>query len=207
MNLILNNTAWRNAPKNAGTTVRFWISEFEGNLRPFSHDTYYDLSEFGYPKLYKPQNIDQAFEPTANTKYRQWCIVRDPVERFLSAYTDKVLGERISQHTIDELIYLLEQQFNRISSDNLLADSLLMHLLPQTFWFGSDRNYYDYVFSINDMGACKKFCEEFVFKIPLRDIHARNSAASEVDKPHLSQGQISKIERLYSADYENGWHE
>ena len=97
-NFVLNGFEFYNAPKNGGTTVRMWLKYAEGGLpADFSRDGYYTLAKVGMPRQWTDTvMVPQPFFQPGAEGNRRWCITRDPVERFISAYTDKILLERLA---------------------------------------------------------------------------------------------------------------
>lgn len=209
-NFVLNGMEFYDAPKNGGTTVRLWLKYAEGGLPlDFSCDGYYTLAGVGLPwqwidTVMGPQPF---FVPGAESN-RRWCITRDPVDRFVSAYTDKVLREGLAPWSVETCLDMLESgEMERIARSLAVTPlkRAACHLLGQCAWFGYDRDYFDNVFSIREMDRVREFCEDVIFRMPLPKFHGRNQSASNIGKSVLSATQIDRLERIHAEDYQAGW--
>jgi hypothetical protein len=134
------------------------------------------------------------------------CIKRDPVERFLSCYTDKIVRENYINNfnvSIDELL----DNWDCLKSgreDPLKPGTYYLenHFLPQSYYIGDDKSYYDHVFDTREVGTTvKKFLEERL-ECNLPELHTRK----QTQKPSLNKTQIQKIQKIYEIDYQNGWY-
>ena len=207
-NVTLNGYEFYDAPKNAGTTVRMWLKHYEGALPDFSGQTsYYNLASIGHPKAWvgmKPS--EESFFVRGEPQNRRWCIKRDPVDRFVSAYTDKVLREQLVDWSVDACLAMVETgQMMQIALGGTEQESAARHFIGQTSFFGSDRNYFDHVFDIAQMDLVREFCEDIFFKMPLPPLHARNQSWGELEKISLSTAQRQRAERVFASDYDAGW--
>jgi len=209
-NFVLNGMEFYNAPKNAGTTVRMWLKLYEEGLcQDFTPQGYYNLAGVGLPRQWTDNTMGkpQFFTPGASENSR-WCIIRDPVDRFVSAFTDKILREKLAPWTLDTCLSLMEsEEMERIarSPEPTPLKQAACHMLGQCFWFGKNRSYFDQIFDIGDMNRVREFCEDVVFKMTLPNFHARNQSQSGVDKIKLSRNYRSRLESIYAADYLAGW--
>ena len=208
-NLVVNATAFYNVRKNGGTTVRTWAKQYETGLRrdAFAQDTYYNLKGYGYPDAWRHEcsNGRHGFQPYEGDVERWW-ITRDPLERFLSAYPDKILREQEVDWSLDQCIELLYSgKMLQIANSKHGGHYTALHMLPQSFWLGSTQSYYQHVFDLSDMYLVKEFCESIVFRMRLDDFHARNLSQSGFRKPRLSPTQVDALKHVYIQDYENGW--
>jgi hypothetical protein len=209
-NISLNGIDFHDAPKNAGTTVRMWLKFYEDGLPSnFTPNGYYNLIGIGLPRQWNATEIfgEQLFTPGADENSR-WCIVRDPVDRFISAFTDKILRERLAPWTLYDCLSLLESgEMERIarSPEQTTVKQAACHMLGQCYYFGHDRKYFNQIFNILNMNQVRDFCEDTFFKMRLPDFHARNQLHSDVKKIELSKREICRVERIYEADYIAGW--
>lgn len=207
---MLNNTAFYNVPKNAGTTIRMWIKYNEdrnalGDLEELTG--YYHLAPFGAPKGWI-RNIlgPKRFFQRSDDVNLRWCVKRDPLARFVSAYRDKILNEKMANWTVEETIELLESgRMQKMAEGDTNLNQLAAHFVPQHIWLGSDTAYYSHIFDISEMEAVKRFCEKVVFKRPLPDLHARNQSKSKTQSVTLLDKQILRIRSVFAKDYEIGW--
>lgn len=209
-NFVLNGMEFYNAPKNGGTTVRMWLKYYEDGIPDhFDPDGYYNLSDVGMPRLWTDTSMGspQFFSP-GDPANKRWCIFRDPVDRFVSAYTDKILREKLAPWTLETCLDLLEsgkmEDIARSEPATPLKQAAC-HLLGQSYWFGPDRGYFNHVFHIREMKRVREFCEDVVFKRSLPNFHARNQSKSDVSKIALTRAQVQRVERVYEDDYLASW--
>lgn len=209
-NFVLNGWEFYDAPKNGGTTVRLWLKYAEGGLpSDFDCEGYYTLAGIGLPWQWTDTVMGPRpfFSPGAEGNCR-WCITRDPVERFVSAYTDKILREALAPWDVETCFDMLENgEMDRIARlpGTKPMKQAACHLLGQCAWFGSDRSYFNKVFSIAEMDRVREFCEDVVFKISLPKFHGRRQSRSGISKIRLSAAQIDRLERIHAEDYQVGW--
>jgi len=119
------------------------------------------------------------------------CIVRNPLNRFISAYKNRIIYHKDSEfknHTIDMVLEKLENE----NYEN-------KHFLPQSFFLGNDLNYYDFFANI--------------IKIKHFESKVNNFFNRKVDFPKIQTGgkdlefnltleQSFKIKKIYLQDYD-----
>jgi len=215
-----NNFSIYECPKVGGSTLRTWISyagteyknldylvEYKDNgYISESTLTYNSIEEFGYDfSLFKEVEGEKI------------CIKRDPVDRFVSCYTDKILREKNIPEALvngevnyDYLDNFLENFYSILEDHEKVHYSqresgvkyLWYHFIPQTSHYGTDINYYDHVFDITEIDMSLKTYLEEKWKISLPTIHCRNQKDSKIK---LTDHQIEKVKEIYKEDYTNGW--
>lgn len=210
-NFVLNGTEFYDAPKNAGTTVRMWFKYFEeGMPAHFDAHGYYNLAGVGMPQLWTDNVLgkEQFFSPGSGMNIR-WCIVRDPIDRFISAYTDKIVREALAPWTIEECLDLLESghmEHMASSPGRAPLKKAACHFVGQWLWLGRKRSFFQHIFHIREMNRVREFCEDYVFKMALPEFHARDQSQSTVKKIELTREQIGRVKRIYADDYLLGWY-
>ena len=190
------------SPKTGGTTIRSWLV--------FSETDTLEIQDNG--NGYITQNgIGQQLVTNMGYWYKEFkeldslvkiCMKRDPVSRFLSCYTDKILRERNCDLSIDNILDDWDcLKTGRKDPLNPGTYYLANHFLPQTYYLGSNIDYYDHVFDVSEVGTkVKKFLEEKLDCI-LPELHTRK----QENKPELTNDQVVKIREIYAVDYKNGW--
>ncbi len=122
-------------PKNANTSVISMFSSFLGIENKFEYRE--DIPRFkrneseiilsgGKPSITGFFKNYQKFVPL-NVNYKI-CIIRDPIDRFISAYENRILfhkDRKFHEYTVDKVIY----ELNKGNFRN-------RHFLPQTFFLG-----------------------------------------------------------------------
>lgn len=209
-NFTYNGYEFYDVPKNGGTTVRLWLKHAEQGLpEDFNLDGYYTLAKIGLPRGWNDTVMgdEQFFSPGIESN-RRWCIVRDPVDRFISAYTDKILREALAPWNVEDCLNMLGSgEMKQIAREgpNMQHKQAACHLLGQCHWLGYERCYFDHVFKITEMEQVRVFCQKHVFHIPLPAFHGRNQDKSGTTRVALSDAQTEKVKRINAADYAVGW--
>jgi len=119
------------------------------------------------------------------------CLIRDPIERFVSGYKNRILyhtDKGFFNHTVDMIIEKLE--------NNLFENS---HFFPQTYFLGNDLNYFTIVANISSINLfVDKVNNFFGQKHTFPQIQiGGNDYKIELNKTH-----IQKIKKIYASDYE-----
>lgn len=120
-------------------------------------------------------------------------IYRDPIERFKSAYKDRVIKKNKDQFIDGSLDYIIDHLENLVSSNTDFG----MHARTQTTWLGDDFTIFDKVFHINDLNTFFKQIVEDVSDVEIPDIR---SNSSNDDILVLDIDQINKVKKFYKKD-------
>tara|TARA_B100000686_G_C16359210_1_gene746870 strand:+ start:83 stop:718 length:636 start_codon:yes stop_codon:yes gene_type:complete len=119
------------------------------------------------------------------------CIIRDPMERFISTYRNRILYHK-------DLI------FRNFSIDMVIEKISIglfenKHFLPQNYFLGPSLDYYTFYANTNNLKKFEKKVNEFFDKnisFPKIQIGGQNF------KIELSNSQIKKIKKIYEKDYD-----
>ena len=123
----------------------------------------------------------------------KFAIVRDPVERFVSAYSNKIIHHKV-------IPYIEFEQFIK-NFDNYYNNNVHIHhhFRPQIDFIGTQPEYFNKIFYLNEMGKVALFLSNLFNKeieIERRQTGGTNS------KPIPTEKQIQFIKNLYKNDYE-----
>ena len=137
-------------------------------------------------------NFLPAFQQfsVVNADYK-CCIIRDPVERFLSTYRNRILyhkDEEFKDYTIDMILEKLEKE---------LFDNI--HFRPQIYFLGDNLNYYSFYANVSDTKCFEEKVYEFFgkkIKFPKLQLGGKDFDIK------LSSQQINKIKTIYFSDFE-----
>ena len=184
-------------PKNANTSVKLFLAKHIGVDNNFSfigdNIPKYQQDKSFFEKIKKNNLVN--FLPTKQIFQKinvdeKLCITRDPVERFISAYSNRVLYHRdkaFANHSLDEVIEKLE--------NNLFENK---HFLPQNFFLGKSLEYYTFSTTIKKLSLLEKKINNFFGKnlnLPRLQTGGNNI------KINLSSEQVRKIKKIYLEDY------
>ena len=184
--------------KNANTSAKLFFIRHLGLEENFFYIE--DIPRYKHTKaMYDihigKHNLINFFPPYTSFKEMpvdiKCCIVRNPIKRFISTYTNRILfhkDEQFKNFTIDQVLESLESS----AFDN-------KHFLPQSYWLGHELSYYTFYSFTNEI-------ENFEMKI--------NSFFGQEKKfPKLQTGgntnflklntnQEKKIKKIYSSDFD-----
>jgi hypothetical protein len=200
-----NNFILRDVPKGGGTTIRNWIGYYmTGELKLVASDPtkdfYYNddsvakhIKSNGYVMdLYTPHDGDAV------------CVKRDPVERFVSCYADKIMREGWLKVSLSDLIDNFDTYVDK-DADHKQGGTdygfIWYHFAPQVHQLGPSRDNYTKVFDINEMSDLREYLQD-KWSIELPELHCRNNKKRAF---RLSPKQIAKVEEIYKDDYQAGW--
>jgi len=130
-----------------------------------------------------------AFQKT-NVDYKS-CIVREPLERFISAYKNRVLfhkDKNFYKHSVSEVI-------DKLESGNIENK----HFLPQSFFLGNDLSYFDIVGSLSNI---KYFEEKINNFFGQKKIFPQLQVGGREYELTINNEEKMKIRKIYKEDYE-----
>ena len=184
--------------KNANTSVKFFFIRHLGLEDKF----YYveDIPRFKHTKEMYAKFADKHnlinFLPSYTSFKKisadiKCCIVRDPVKRFISTYTNRILFHRdkkFENYSINEILESLENS----NFDN-------KHFLPQSYWLGHDLSYFTFYSFTNDIENFVKQINNFFDQV--REFPILQTGGNK-NLLKLSNEQKIKIKKIYASDYE-----
>ena len=151
--------------------------------------------------------LRETFNEARIKDYRRITMVRDPVRRFLSGYTNRVvfhyyaddlaikavvyLRKPTPNPELDEFIDLFEQ-YRKISDID-------WHFRPMSDFIGSDPSYFHAIYDIRQM-------DDFVADVAQvvgqeLEVERTQTGGPKIDPGDLSPKQLEKIQSLYASDY------
>lgn len=119
-------------------------------------------------------------------------VVRDPVDRFLSAYNNRVLWHQ-------------DNDFQNLSIKGVISNLKQnnfqnLHFLPQTYFLGSDPNYFTKISIMPSMnGMIDEICNFFEKKLSLKQLQT-NHGLNPISKVELKE-YIDDLKIIYYEDY------
>lgn len=181
-------------PKNANTSAKFFFIQHCGLEHEFNAPELLNSENNKDKDKVKNKKSVASFLPSKQ-KFKEVkadlkiVILRDPIKRFVSAYTNRVLYRKDTgfyKHTVDMVIEKLEQnQF-----DNL-------HFLPQTYFIGNNLDYFNVICCTKTLYIFEKAVNSFFtneISFPRVKSHSSDLTLN------LSKKQIKKLDKIYESD-------
>ncbi len=166
-------------PKNGCSSVRHMMLQTIKDV-PDLND-YYDSD---YNIINFKTKLFQYYNPV-RSKAVKFAVKRNPIDRFISAYSDIVLFRKKENLSIEEI---------------LQGNYKDKHFNTQTYFAGS-ADTYDHIFDVTEMNKVAELISDYT-NINIRVQHIRKTK----NKIRLHHSQIRMVEEFYKEDYKNGWH-
>ena len=183
-------------PKNANTSAKLFFLRhmnlennfiFIGDKIPSYKQEIRDFGEKNNLINFLP--LKQKFKKVdANIKC---CIIRDPIERFISSYKNRILFHKdksFDNHSIDMVLEKLEA--------GLFENK---HFLPQNYFLGDNLNYFQIYADVKNINFFQNKINEFFEKnieFPKLQTGGKNFLIK------LNKKQIRRVKNIYQKDYE-----
>jgi hypothetical protein len=185
-------------PKNASSSQKrfFYKLNYREDFQPifFKKRNIFPVSQIYRSKKFKPANCEDYFK---------FCVFRDPFERFISFYQDKIIREKFF---LNELPLSSRELFTdcsiEITLDNLdylrkCSKIVRHHTDNQVFFLGNDPSFYDKVFLMDELEELSSV----LFKKTGLDLGRINTNKEKVPM-EIGTNTIKKIQEVYSKDFE-----
>ena len=184
-------------PKNANTSIKSIFAsimgiedkfEYREDIPRFKRDETEIILSGGKPSIAGFFKNYQEFVPV-NVNYKI-CIIRDPIDRFISAYENRILFHKDRKF----YEYSVEKVLHELSNGNFRN----RHFLPQTFFLGKNLNYFSHIFKLNQLDQLCKTLESFFSVDKIKIPHLQTGRNKKIE---LTKYQIEKIQTIYRKDY------
>lgn len=195
IDLFNDKIAYYMTPKCGSRTVFAWSALMKDPTLLTKNPELFveNAKNIGYKNLIKKMKY---YKVSNHRQEVRFCILRDPIDRFLSAYTNRILYHRDfnPEISIDELM-------ERI--DDLMIDprfkTASFHFRTQAESIGSNPKLYTHIFKMSEMSKIKKLLEEYC-QFPLPDLQLQQSGG--IQKPVLTKQQVEWVKKRYEIDYQ-----
>jgi hypothetical protein len=165
----------------------------------------------------KTMHLHKIFPTGSGFKIEEWqrasdlgclkiCIVRDPLDRLRSAYTNRVIFHQ--EINLDSLrrasIEFLPckptfEEFADNLNEYQSIPSILHHTLPITHYLGEDSSRYDQIFNLASIEEFFCLLDSFSDRRITR--YHRQNGGGAISVPPLSQSTLNKLLEYYKSDY------
>lgn len=192
------------SPKSGGTTTRYWFIYKKTGKHSLLGNGYHtlDISKLGISVRDVVDINNNGFKKVDS---KTIAIKRDPIERFKSCYTDKIIRENENielDYFIDNFESVLNNHEKLHSNSKVKMGYLKYHFLPQTYHLGNDKSYFDLIIDTKDINNILKPILESTWGLELPNFHGRKQ---DLPKIYLTDLQKEKIKNIYKCDYQAGW--
>lgn len=202
---ITEDLIYYHAPKCGSRTVLAWNALIRDPNLYIKNPMFFKESnrkEYGNIRAYmvkhplsKPSWSDVRNVPNIDAKIK-FCIVRDPVDRFVSGFVNRILfHNRLDNNEIISITEFIER-FQEITKSNA---SINEHFKPQCHFYGINPDIFTHIFSINEMDKVKALIEnETGLSFPMFKLQQNGG----IEKPSLTEEQKEWIRNKYQRDYD-----
>ncbi|MEM9811991.1 MAG: sulfotransferase family 2 domain-containing protein [Pseudomonadota bacterium] len=212
VHLYAHKLSYFSVPKCACTSLKTFFFEVE-NGEPFRPFRANGKLRHIHNAAYGSKPFEREAHPEMADHWKA-AIVRDPVDRVVSAYANRVLGHRclagIALTEEDREKGLTECPDLPTFARHLwryrkLSRDVEHHVAALTHFLGRDASYYDALYPMSGVG---QFVEDVAARIgPVPALQRmQTSGGQKVGREQLGPRVIAKIERMYAADYETYGH-
>lgn len=196
--------AYYHAPKNGSRTMLGYLALtkdkdlFETNpeyFEPVFDEVYEGLRS--RVQRYGRHHYSPSLVPVAESPIRV-VVKRDPVKRFVSGYTNRVLHHNKlggMKPDITEFINRFEYFYTRYSD-------IETHFMPQVNFFGLDKSIFTHIFDTSEMSKVRELFED-TYQRKFPDFRLQQGGNDK--KPDLTKEQEEWIRHKYEMDYTVGW--
>ena len=175
----LETLAYYPTPKVGCTTIKTIMMNLLGDNRYPHKDIQWPHDVYVHPRFDKKIDI-------------RFCLVRDPVQRFLSGYVNRILfAKEIPHLPIEEFI----DDFENLKNKHW---TVRHHFSPQTKSIGNDVKFYTHIFDISEMNCVFSLMSKFSGK-EIKPFKTQTS--NGMKKPNITLEYVNKIKDMYAIDY------
>ena len=198
--------SYYHAPKNGSRTMLGYLSLIANPNLIYTNPEYFESSTRGmdgiYPELRNLcktniiTGLSRNYIPQTKSLIRI-VIKRDPVQRFISGFNNRVvyfncLNKQIS---FSEFLDNFEYYYK-------INDSIMEHFKPQVDFFGFNKKIFTHVYDLCEMDKVKTLLEiTYNRKFP----NLRLQQAGNENKVIITDSEIAKIRQIYRVDFESSW--
>lgn len=193
-------------PKNASTTLKHAMHYLE-------HCEKFDLSkyqDYGYKSLHdfynKKNNALTSVEALKKQNAFCFTVIRDPIERFLSCYGNRILKQRDLQkrrRILDPFGISHKPDLNtfaiNLTEYRRIHSGIRHHTKRQSNLLGGTLKYFDRVFPFEQMNSVKYMLKSFDNSLKLKN---RKSDGPKFQLSDLKPASLQFLLEFYKKDYQ-----
>lgn len=198
-------------PKNACSSLKMSLHELETGspFQPFEEGgrKYNHIHELHFSAPFSHERIARLAPDWK--EYFRFCVVRDPIKRFLSAYRNRVLhhrmlsSQKLAQSKLKSALLLpdpsLDYFIMNLEMYRIASWDIMHHTEKQIDFIGQWLDFYDYVCPIEDLALLEAKLSDVVGDRIQFD-HLQDGGP-KVALDALSEGALRKLYTFYELDY------
>ncbi|MEY8879920.1 sulfotransferase family 2 domain-containing protein [Donghicola sp. XS_ASV15] len=200
------NIAYFSVPKVACTSLKrmFYFAESGEDFKPFFRNG----KKIYVHKLY-PCTAFSKIDSMKIQSYFKICVVRDPVSRFLSCYSNRVQHHwDLAKGKLSDVAVTsgalpnpsLEDFVDRIELYRRYSHSIWHHTNSQCFFLGREKDFYSKVYTMSELDTLR--CDmSSITKMNLELPHVQKGG-KKLNQSVLSSNAKEKIRKMYDVDYQ-----
>ena len=211
--------AYQPAPKLGTTSLFYWLFEILKKFEYINTNISTDRREWFYQqKNHIVENLDiSKFDATND--YFKFCVIRDPVKRFISAYRNRVVAHGELDVTKKRVKSLMADGFKANPDINTLVENIKIyqnavptirhHTLPMVDFIGRNPNIYTRIFYVDEMDQLREsiiqHCKQIGVGIDLEsipEIPRKQNAGPKLGINVLSNKSVDLLLDYYKEDYQ-----
>lgn len=195
--------AYYHAPKNGSRTMLGYLALIKDPNLYDNHPEYFKEKddEVYWELRNRTGKIGRHdFDPNSVPKVENLIrivVKRDPVKRFVSGYTNRVLFHNKMREKPDFTTFI--DNFDKYHKE---YSDIQTHFKPQVRFFGLDKSIFTHIFDTSELGLVKELLED-TYQRKFPDIHLQQGGTNQ--KPELTKEQEEWIRKRYKDDYDAGW--
>lgn len=193
-------------PKNACTSIKQALHQIEFGLvydtTQLAHLPYYGMHDY-YNK--RPDAFTSTDRIELASDFTRFAVVRDPVERLISCYRNRVVDledlkenesslKKVGLNAMPDInTFVLNLKEYRKANKNIEH-----HSRPQSAFLGGTLGYLDFVFPMEDLDGLQQFLKQFS---PELTFLKRKSGGTKFSVSDLSEDALEIAVQFYREDY------
>lgn len=194
-------------PKCGSSSVKGLFFRLENGFSYPNH-TANGRRRYGVHKVYPTMSFMQSSRMDQPHHYR-FAIIRDPVDRLLSAFSNRVLGRVVgaADSTASRSLFLgsdsepfLARFINELEAYRAQSRDITHHTNPLVHFLGEDPAYFADLYLLSELGRLEQDLSNRL-NLPV-SIAPTNESVARLSRDALTKAQITRIENFYARDYE-----
>jgi hypothetical protein len=174
-------------PKCACTSLKTAIFEHNGPPKEGRYDENIGVHGWHGYGTYRWERRRLLLRPWL----RAFCIIRDPIDRFVSGYRNRIVhhGDLGEVPTINEFALALEEHASANSAVH-------HHFAPMTEFVGRDPSIFHRIFTLNQLDQIPNYLGVRL------NIPRTQEGGPKLTRSHLSDEALGHLQRYYADDYQ-----